>query len=127
MLAEEEAAVPAKKTSPKAGAKKSAAKPAGPGAIAAATAAAATISAVRESSSKNDGGEPQEIESFSATGIDNALDLAEVITATVCAAATVSSPMAENASNKSVGPTSSREVGVLSMTLEDIKIWGRGR
>lgn len=78
MLAEEEAATLKKKASPKAGSKK-AAKPAGPGAIAAASAGAAE-SAEPPSSSKN-GGEPEEIESFAATGIDNVLDLVDVVTA----------------------------------------------
>ena len=78
MLAEEEAATLKKKASPKAGSKK-AAKPAGPGAIAAAD-AGATESAEPPSSSKN-GGEPEEIESFAATGIDNVLDLVDVVTA----------------------------------------------
>lgn len=78
LLAEEEAATLKKKASPKAGSKK-AAKPAGPGAIAAADAGAAE-SAGPPSSSKN-GGEPEEIESFAATGIDNVLDLVDVVTA----------------------------------------------
>lgn len=76
LLEEEEAAALKKKASPKAGSKK-AAKPAGPGAIAAAGAAE---SADPPSSSKN-GGEPEEIESFAATGIDNVLDLVDVVTA----------------------------------------------
>jgi len=79
-LAEEEASIPTKKAPPKAGAKKSSAgaksKPAGPGAIA----AGGTPSVSAESSSK-DGGAPEEVESFAATGIDNALDLLEVVTA----------------------------------------------
>jgi hypothetical protein len=78
LLEEEEAAALKKKASPKAGSKK-AAKPAGPGAIAAAGAGAAE-SAEPLSSSKN-GGEPEEIESFAATGIDNVLDLVDVVTA----------------------------------------------
>jgi hypothetical protein len=83
LLAQEESSVQAKKASPnKAGAKKAAAKPAGPGAIAAAAAAAEQVApAVTAESPSKDGGGPREIESFSATGIDNALDLAEVITA----------------------------------------------
>jgi hypothetical protein len=81
LLAEEEATVHAKKAPPKTGAKKGATKPAGPGAIAAAAAAEQDVPAVSAESSGKNGGEPQEIESFSATGIDNALDLAEVITA----------------------------------------------
>ncbi|KAK0455180.1 DUF1014-domain-containing protein [Desarmillaria tabescens] len=75
LLAEEEAAVPKVKAAPKAGAKKAAKptpKPAGPGAIAA-------------GGGLDDDGkkewESAEPESFSATGIDNALDLLEVVTA----------------------------------------------
>ncbi|KAG6332776.1 hypothetical protein ID866_6311 [Astraeus odoratus] len=60
LLAEEEASLPSKaKSAPKAGAKK--AKPAGGGL----------------GGSK----EPEEVESYSATGIDNAIDLLEVVTA----------------------------------------------
>jgi len=81
LLAEEEASVQAKKASPKTGSKKGAAKPAGPGAIAAAADSEQVAPAVSAESPSKNGGEPQEIESFSATGIDNALDLAEVITA----------------------------------------------
>jgi hypothetical protein len=81
LLAEEEASASAKKATPKAGAKKAASKPAGPGAIAADGQIALAPAASAESPSKDGGSEPQEIESFSATGIDNALDLAEVITA----------------------------------------------
>jgi len=78
LLAEEEASVHPTKPPPKAGAKKGTAKPAGPGAIAAVTTPATpTPAAPAESSSKNG----VETESFSATGIDNVLDLAEVITA----------------------------------------------
>jgi hypothetical protein len=80
LLAEEEAQ--AKKASAKAGAKKAASaktKPAGPGAIAADDAPVAPAGSA-EGSTKN-GDEPQEVESFSATGIDNALDLLEVVTA----------------------------------------------
>jgi len=87
LLAEEEASTAKKKASPKAGAKKAASaqsKPAGPGAIAAGSADATITTpaapALVESSSKN-GGEPQEVESFAATGIDNALDLLDVVTA----------------------------------------------
>lgn len=82
MLAEEEASVHAKKATPKAGTKKATKaqpKPAGPGAIAAGGEVAAPT-APEESSSKNDG-EPREVESFTATGIDNALDLLEVVNA----------------------------------------------
>ena len=81
MLAEEEAATSAKKASPKAGPKKAQSKPAGPGAIASAGAAVApAVSAEPSIGDKNDG-EPEEIESFAATGIDNALDLMAVVTA----------------------------------------------
>lgn len=79
MLAEEEAATHVKKASPKAASKK-AAKPAGPGAIAAA-ADGAVAPAVSAEGSGKDGGGPEEIESFAATGIDNALDLMDVVTA----------------------------------------------
>ncbi|KAK0492084.1 hypothetical protein EDD18DRAFT_1184681 [Armillaria luteobubalina] len=75
MLAEEEAAVPKVKAAPKAGAKKAAKptpKPAGPGAIAAGGGLA------DDGKKEWDAPEP---ESFSATGIDNALDLLEVVTA----------------------------------------------
>jgi len=67
LLAEEEASAPAKvKTPPKPGAKKGKdIKPAGPGAIAA-------------GGPSTDG---QEIESYSATGVDNAIELLDVITA----------------------------------------------
>ena len=75
LLAEEEAAAPSKaKSAPKAGTKKSekAAKPAGPGAIAAGGGLGGKVA--------NDGAHG-EVESYSATGIDNALDLLEVVTA----------------------------------------------
>ncbi|KIK82342.1 hypothetical protein PAXRUDRAFT_832253 [Paxillus rubicundulus Ve08.2h10] len=77
LLAEEESAAPSKvKATPKAGAKKAGkdAKPAGPGAIAAAG------YAEKESEMVNDE-PPKEVESYAATGIDNALDLLEVVTA----------------------------------------------
>jgi hypothetical protein len=85
LLAEEEASTAAKKASPKAGAKKATSaqrKSASPGAIAAGDTKATTpvAPALAESSSTN-GGEPQEVESFAATGIDNALDLLDVVTA----------------------------------------------
>lgn len=78
MLAEEEASAPTKKASPKAGTKKASAKakPAGPGAIAAGDAPSVST----ESSGKN-GDATEEVESFAATGVDNALDLLEVVTA----------------------------------------------
>jgi len=71
LLAEEEAAV---STKPKPAPKKKGAKdikPAGPGAIAAGGGL---------STNPEDGGHP-EVESYAATGIDNALDLLEVVTA----------------------------------------------
>jgi len=80
LLAEEEAAAPAKvKAAPKAGNKKAAKatpKPAGPGAIA----AGGGISGEKE---REQGAPelPEEPEVFEATGIDNALDLMEVVTA----------------------------------------------
>ncbi|KAI0668372.1 hypothetical protein C8Q78DRAFT_993406 [Trametes maxima] len=78
LLAEEEASAPSKvKAAPKAGAKKAppkAVKPAGPGAIA----AGGGLGAV---DAPTDDGKPAEVESFSATGIDNAIDLMEVVTA----------------------------------------------
>lgn len=57
---------------PKAGAKKAAPKPAGPGAIAAGGGLGGDAA--------DKGKQPEEPESFSATGIDNALDLLEVVT-----------------------------------------------
>ncbi|PBK83171.1 DUF1014-domain-containing protein [Armillaria gallica] len=75
ILAEEEAAVPKVKAAPKASAKKAAKpapKPAGPGAIAAGGGLA------DDGKKEWDTAEP---ESFSATGLDNALDLLEVVTA----------------------------------------------
>jgi hypothetical protein len=74
LLAEEEASESAKaKAAPKAGAKKGKnPKPAGPGAMA----------ADGTSGDSNDkDGFAKEIESYSATGIDNALDLLDVVTA----------------------------------------------
>lgn len=79
LLAEEEASTPSKKTAPKAGAKKStpkSPKPAGPGAIAAGGGIGGAPEKEREKSAP-----PEEPESFAATGIDNALDLLEVVTA----------------------------------------------
>lgn len=78
MLAEEEAAAPPKvKTAPKAGTKKGAkiVTPAGPGAIA----AGGGLGEEAEKSKKS--ASPAEVESYAATGIDNALDLLEVVTA----------------------------------------------
>ncbi|KAF9036838.1 hypothetical protein BJ165DRAFT_1309682, partial [Panaeolus papilionaceus] len=76
MLAEEEASLPSKPKGPS-GPKKKAPppKPAGPGAIA----AGGGLGSVTPSGSGS--GAPQEVESFSATGIDNALDLLDVVTA----------------------------------------------
>ncbi|KAL7282918.1 DUF1014-domain-containing protein [Trametes coccinea BRFM310] len=78
LLAEEEANAPAKvKAAPKASAKKAPAKnvkPAGPGAIAAGGGLGAVSSAADEE-------KPGEVESYHATGLDNALDLLEVVTA----------------------------------------------
>jgi len=73
LLAEEEAsAVPKVKAAPKAGAKKSTPKPAGPGAIAAGG----------DLGTAEDKAAPQpEVESYAATGIDNAIDLLEVVNA----------------------------------------------
>ncbi|KAL9714677.1 hypothetical protein Ac2012v2_001336 [Leucoagaricus gongylophorus] len=73
LLAEEEATAPSKvKTAPKAGQKKKAepARPAGPGAIAAG-------GGLADSSNRHQG----EQESYSATGIDSALELLDVVTA----------------------------------------------
>ncbi|OJA21054.1 hypothetical protein AZE42_11548 [Rhizopogon vesiculosus] len=76
LLAEEEAAGPAKaKPAPKAGKKKDV-KPAGPGAIAAGGPSTAVDS---ETNPKDE--PPKDIESYAATGIDNALDLLEIVTA----------------------------------------------
>ncbi|KAI6123180.1 DUF1014-domain-containing protein [Pisolithus croceorrhizus] len=77
LLAEEEASLPSKaKSAPKAGTKKSTkeAKPTGPGAIAAGSGLGSGKEKERET-------EPVEAETFAATGIDNALDLLEVVTA----------------------------------------------
>ncbi|KAH7928140.1 DUF1014-domain-containing protein [Leucogyrophana mollusca] len=78
LLAEEEASAPAKpKAAPKAVKKNTKdAKPAGPGAI-----AAGGGLDKGEDGSKKDEEAPKEIESYAATGIDNAIDLLEVVTA----------------------------------------------
>ncbi|KAF8626237.1 hypothetical protein AX15_004917 [Amanita polypyramis BW_CC] len=70
LLAEEEASEPSKvKSAPKAGSKKATPKPAGPGAIAAGGGLGGNAA-------------PQEeVESYTATGIDNAIDLLTVVTA----------------------------------------------
>ncbi|KAI0263739.1 hypothetical protein BC834DRAFT_971111 [Gloeopeniophorella convolvens] len=86
LLAEEEASTSLKKAAPKAGAKKAtkpAPKPAGPGAIAAGgeLEAASPTPATPEDSKDSEG--PREVESYAATGIDNALELLEVVTAKV--------------------------------------------
>ena len=73
LLAEEEAAAPSKaKNAPKAGGKKAtkAVTPAGSGAIAAG-----------EALEPEKFTPPEKVESYAATGIDNALDLLEVVTA----------------------------------------------
>ncbi|KAI0628790.1 hypothetical protein C8Q77DRAFT_1145438 [Trametes polyzona] len=81
LLAEEEASAPSKaKAAPKAGAKKAPAKntkPAGPGAIA----AGGGLGAVAADADAGDSSKPAEVESYTATGIDNAIDLLEVVTA----------------------------------------------
>lgn len=82
LLEEEEAALRAKKAAPKAPAKKGHPKPAGPGAIAAGDGLPDPTLAA-ESPSKSADEPPKEVESFAATGIDNALDLLEVVTAKV--------------------------------------------
>jgi len=75
LLAEEEATPPPKKPTPnKGGNKKKDSKPAGPGALPAG-------GGLDAESSKETAEEPQEIEGFSATGIDDALDLLEVVNA----------------------------------------------
>ncbi|KAI0933445.1 hypothetical protein AcW1_005270 [Taiwanofungus camphoratus] len=79
LLAEEEASLPAKpKTAPKAAAKKAApknVKSAGPGAI-----AAGGLDVIAGGEKAKDE-KPEDPETFAATGIDNALDLLEVVTA----------------------------------------------
>jgi hypothetical protein len=84
LLAEEEATTTPKKATPRAGSKKAASgqsKPAGPGAIAAGDAPAVAPAESTQSSSKDGGETAEETESFAATGIDNALDLIDVVTA----------------------------------------------
>ncbi|KAG6820048.1 hypothetical protein H0H93_006063 [Arthromyces matolae] len=78
LLAEEEASAPAKvKAAPKAGSGKSkpVSKPAGPGAIAAGGGLGLGSEPAKDAFAD------KEIESFAATGIDNALDLLEVVNA----------------------------------------------
>jgi hypothetical protein len=78
LLAEEESAIPSKpKASPKAGKKSQESKPAGPGAIAASGGLGKETDKEQEVEPPPSG----EIESYAATGIDNALDLLEVVTA----------------------------------------------
>jgi hypothetical protein len=75
LLAEEEAGISPKKPTPnKAGGKKKVAKPAGPGAIS----TGGDLDSVDVEPTDD---EPKEVESYSATGIDNALDLLEVVNA----------------------------------------------
>jgi len=80
LLAEEEAAVSVKKVAPKAGKKKEVVKPAGPGAIAAGGELAAEPTAEGAEEDKKVE-EPEEVQSYSATGLDNMLDLLEVVNA----------------------------------------------
>ena len=76
-MAEEEAAGPSKaKAAPKAGKKKEV-KPAGPGAIAAGGGLGSGSATPKEKEPEKE----EEVESYAATGIDNALDLLEVVTA----------------------------------------------
>jgi len=79
LLEEEEAALRVKKAAPKTSPKKGKSKPAGPGAIAAG--GEVPDANVAPSSAESPSKEPQDVESFAATGIDNALDLLEVVTA----------------------------------------------
>ncbi|TCD63979.1 hypothetical protein EIP91_004712 [Steccherinum ochraceum] len=78
LLAEEEASAPSKpKAAPKAGAKKGkVVKPAGPGAIAAGGGLGGD-----QASASNEPEKEAPPEEFTATGIDNAIDLLEVVTA----------------------------------------------
>jgi len=81
LLAEEEASqvLRAKKAASKASPKKAKPKPAGPGAIDAGGELSDPNLAAESPGKSADG--PPEVESFAATGIDNALDLLEVVTA----------------------------------------------
>jgi len=79
LLAEEEAKAPVKKAAPKAGAKKATPKPAGPGAIAAGGIDDNAAKALNSRPGPSTSDEP--VESFSATGIDNALDMLTLVTA----------------------------------------------
>lgn len=74
LLAEEEALASAKKPAAKVVKKGKDFKPAGPGAIAA--------GGIAEADPSTNGPEPPaEVESYTATGIDNALDLLDIVTA----------------------------------------------
>jgi len=75
LLAEEESAMQARK--PKSPGAKKKAKPAGPGAIAADDEPASSDGPTQPMEED----QPKEVESFAASGIDNALDLLEVVTA----------------------------------------------
>ena len=75
LLSQEEADVSSKKTTPKKSGKKKNAKPAGPGALSAGG-GLDSVDDVKETSD-----EPKQVESYSATGIDNALDLLETVNA----------------------------------------------
>lgn len=75
LLAEEEVGMSTKKSTPnKGGNKKKDTKPAGPGALS----AGGGLDSVDAEETNT---EPKEVESYSATGIDNALDLLEVVNA----------------------------------------------
>jgi LSO1/2-like len=80
LLAEEEAALPKAKAAPKAGAKKAskAQGPAGPGAIAAGGGLSNVGKKVLEGEENDD---DKIVESFQATGIDDALDLLTIVNA----------------------------------------------
>jgi len=83
LLAEEEASLPAKKAAPKKKAAPTKPKPAGPGAIAAgglpSTSALENESKVTSGTTSRAGDEP--VESFAATGLDNALDMLSLVNA----------------------------------------------
>ncbi|KAG2139021.1 hypothetical protein DEU56DRAFT_801335 [Suillus clintonianus] len=78
LLAEEESAPVKAKPAPK---KKKDVKPAGPGAIAAGGSSSDAALAVAAETNPKDEPPAEEVESYAATGIDNALDLLEVVTA----------------------------------------------
>jgi len=79
LLAEEEASVAAKPKAPKQAKKGKDTKPAGPGAIGASGASAAKEKDETEPAKESESG--AEVESYAATGIDNALDLLDVVIA----------------------------------------------